>query len=145
MRLSQANNDDIEALIERRRREWEQEKAAQSKDVKTDGIIELTDANFDSTLKSQKLMLVDFWAPWCGPCRWVSPVLEQIAKENAAKLVLGKLNVDDNPITSQRFGIQGIPTIMIVKDGRVVDQVVGALPKDDLDAVIRPYLSGDGA
>ena len=109
------------------------------------GIIELTDANFDSTLRSQKLMLVDFWAPWCGPCRWVSPVLEQIAKENSGKLVLGKMDVDDNPKTSERFGIQGIPTIMIAKDGRIVDQVVGALPKEDLDAVIRPYLSGDGA
>ena len=109
------------------------------------GIIELTDANFDSTLRSRKLMLVDFWAPWCGPCRWVSPILEQIAKENSGKLVLSRLNVDDDPRTSMRFGIQGIHTIMIAKDGRIVDQVVGALPKEDLEVVIHPHLVGGGA
>jgi thioredoxin 1 len=143
--LTQSGDDDIESLIERRRKEWEQEKASQSRQTGFDGIIELTDANFDSTLKSQKLMLVDFWAPWCGPCRWVSPILEQIAQENAGRLVLGKLNVDENPLTSQRFGIEGIPTIMIAQNGKMVNQIVGALPKEDLDQVIRPYLTGGSA
>jgi thioredoxin 1 len=143
--LTQSGDDDIESLIERRRKEWEQEKASQSRQTGFEGIIELTDANFDSTLKSQKLMLVDFWAPWCGPCRWVSPILEQIAQENAGRLVLGKLNVDENPLTSQRFGIEGIPTIMIAQNGKMVNQIVGALPKEDLDQVIRPYLTGGSA
>jgi thioredoxin 1 len=143
--LTQSGDDDIESLIERRRKEWEQEKASQSRQTGFEGVIELTDANFDSKLKSQKLMLVDFWAPWCGPCRWVSPILEQIAQENAGRLVLGKLNVDENPLTSQRFGIEGIPTIMIAQNGKMVNQIVGALPKEDLDQVIRPYLTGGSA
>ncbi len=90
-------------------------------------------------------MLVDFWAPWCGPCRWVSPILEQIAQENAGKLVLGKLNVDENPLTSQRFGIQGIPTIMIAQNGKILNQIVGALPKEDLNQLLHPYLAGGSA
>jgi thioredoxin 1 len=143
--MTQLDDDDIESLIERRRKEWEQEKASQPKADGFGGIMELTDANFDSTVRSQRLMLVDFWAPWCGPCRWVSPILEQIARENQGKLVLGKLNVDENPMTSQRFGIEGIPTIMIAQNGKMVDQIVGALPKEDLEQVISPYLAAEGA
>lgn len=143
--LTQSGDDDIESLIDRRRKEWEQERTSQSKLAGFSGIIELTDANFDSTLRSQRLMLVDFWAPWCGPCRWVSPILEQIALENAGKLVLGKLNVDENPLTSQRFGIQGIPTIMIAQNGKILNQIVGALPKEDLNQLLHPYLAGGSA
>ncbi len=140
--MAQPEGDDIESLIAKRRKEWEAQRASHASTGASSNIVELTDANFDSTLGKNRVMLVDFWAPWCGPCRWVSPVLEQIARENVGKLVLGKLNVDENPITSQRFGVQGIPTIMVAKDGKVVDQVVGAMPKEDLDAFIRPYLAG---
>jgi thioredoxin 1 len=143
--LTESGGDDIASLVERRRKEWEQERASHPEQGGPGGVIELTDATFDSQLKSHKFMLVDFWAPWCGPCRWVSPLLEQIARENAGRLVLGKLNVDENPMTSQRFGIEGIPTIMIVKEGKIVDHVVGALPKEDLEMVIRPYLEGGSA
>ena len=143
--MAESGGDDIASLIERRRKEWEQERASRPGQGSPGGVIDLTDATFDSQLRSHRLMLVDFWAPWCGPCRWVSPILEEIARENAGRLVLGKLNVDENPLTSGRFGIQGIPTIMIVKDGKIVDQVVGALPKEDLEMVIRPYLEGASA
>ncbi|MGA1974022.1 MAG: thioredoxin [Conexivisphaerales archaeon] len=143
--MAQPGDDDIEFLIDRRRKEWELEEASQSKPASFSGIIELTDANFDSTLKGQRLMLVDFWAPWCGPCRWVSPILEQIAQENAGKLVLGKLNVDENPLTSQCLGIEGIPTVMIAQNGKIVDQIVGALPKEDLDQVTLPYQASGSA
>ncbi len=106
--------------------------------------IELNDANFYEVVGSHPLMVVDFWAPWCGPCRVVSPVLEQLASEMAGQATFGKLNVDDNPVTSQKFGIQGIPTIMVFKDGQPVDGIVGAAPKQMIQARISPYFSGGG-
>ncbi|MGA1975329.1 MAG: thioredoxin [Conexivisphaerales archaeon] len=136
--------DDIAALLDKRRKQWEKENS-QAKEGTSNNIVELTDANFDKTLSSQKLMLVDFWAPWCGPCRWVSPILEEIAKENAGKLVLGKMNVDENPRTSYRFGIEGIPTILISQSGNVVDRIVGAAPKESLIGRIAPFLNGPGS
>ena len=104
--------------------------------------VEMNDANFSEVVSSHPLVVVDFWAPWCGPCRMVSPVLEQLASEMAGKATFGKLNVDDNPATSQQFGIQGIPTIMVFKDGQPVDGLVGAAPKQTIEARIRPYLQG---
>ncbi|MDG7008502.1 MAG: thioredoxin [Nitrososphaerota archaeon] len=104
--------------------------------------VEMTDANFGEVVSSHPVVVVDFWAPWCGPCRVVSPVLEQLASEMAGKAMFGKLNVDDNPATSQQFGIQGIPTIMVFKDGQPVDGLVGAAPKQMIEARIRPYLQG---
>ncbi|HKT21007.1 MAG TPA: thioredoxin [Nitrososphaerales archaeon] len=106
--------------------------------------IELTDANFREVVASHPLVVVDFWAPWCGPCRVVSPVLEQLATEMAGRATFGKLNVDDNPVTSQQFGIQGIPTIMVFKDGQPVDGLVGAAPKEMIEARIKPHV-GAGA
>ena len=136
------DEDDIESLIQKRRKQWEEERA---RDSEKSVAVELTDSNFDETLKGHKLMLVDFWAPWCGPCRWVSPILEEIAKENAGKLVLGKLNTDENQQTAMRFNVQGIPTIMISQNGRIVDSVVGALPKEEIEKWIKPYLAEGGA
>ncbi|MDG6989348.1 MAG: thioredoxin [Nitrososphaerota archaeon] len=104
--------------------------------------VELTDANFVRVVKSHPLVVVDFWAPWCGPCRMVSPVLEELASEMVGLATFGKLNVDDNPAISQQFEIQGIPTIMVFKDGEPVDGLVGAAPKQMIEAKIRPYVSG---
>jgi len=106
--------------------------------------IELSDANFHEVVGNHPLVVVDFWAPWCGPCRMVSPVLEELASEMSGRATFGKLNVDDNPETSQRFGIQGIPTIMVFKDGQPVDGIVGAAPKQMIEARITPYISGGG-
>jgi|SRR5690554_6265896 len=92
--------------------------------------IELTDANFEEiVLKSDKPVLVDFWAEWCGPCRMVGPVVDELHKEYDGKAIVGKVNVDNNPQTSAKFGIRNIPTVLFFKNGEIVDKQVGAAPK----------------
>jgi thioredoxin 1 len=96
-------------------------------------LLELTDTTFDEEVGSSELpLIVDFWAEWCGPCRMVAPVLEQIAVENAGKIRLAKLNVDDAPAIAQRFSIMSIPTIMVFKDGVMKKRIVGAKGKGQL-------------
>jgi thioredoxin 1 len=93
----------------------------------------VTDATFEAdVLKNDKPVVVDYWAEWCGPCRQVSPVLEEIASEHADQIDVVKLNVDENPVTSQRYGILNIPTLSVFKDGEVVKEIVGARPKSAL-------------
>ncbi|MCB0483458.1 MAG: thioredoxin [Flavobacteriales bacterium] len=105
--------------------------------------LEITDANFDETVKnSDKPVLIDFWAEWCGPCRMVGPIVEQIAGEYEGKAVVGKLNVDENPQTAGRFGIRSIPTILFLKNGEIVDRQVGAVAKDVLTQKLDSALAG---
>ena len=104
-------------------------------------IITLTDADFDTQVKAHPLLLVDFWADWCGPCRVIAPVLEDLAAEYGGRLVVGKLNVDDNRQTAVRFGVRSIPTLMFFKNGAQTDQVIGAHPKGTLKAKIDQLLN----
>ena len=102
--------------------------------------LELSDDTFDSALINNDLMLVDFWAPWCSPCRAIAPVLEEVVKGSAGKLLLAKLNVDENPATPSRFGVSGIPTIFITRRGEILDHIVGAVPKAEIIQRIQPFL-----
>lgn len=103
--------------------------------------LEFTDANFQTTvMESDKLSVIDFWAEWCGPCRAIGPVIEELATEYAGKVNIGKVNVDVNPTLSMNFGITSIPAILFVKGGQVVDKQIGAVPKSVLDKKIQSHL-----
>jgi thioredoxin 1 len=102
--------------------------------------VELTDGTFESTIRSNRLVVVDCWAAWCYPCRLVAPIVEELANEYRSVALFAKLNVDDNPATAMRYSIQSIPTLLIIKDGVEVDRIVGALPKGQIEAVLRKYV-----
>lgn len=101
--------------------------------------IKLTDADIDENIKKYNMVIVDCWAPWCGPCRMVGPVIDDLAKEMHGKIVFGKLNVDENQSTSAKYGIMSIPTLLIFKNGDLIDKIIGALPKEMLKSKLSQY------
>src|SRR5512145_2976511 len=94
--------------------------------------IALTEAGFDEAVVAHPQLVVDFWAPWCGPCRALAPVLDEVAREEAGRVVVGKVNVDEQPALAGRFGVRSIPTLIFFKEGQVVDTVTGAIPKAEI-------------
>jgi thioredoxin 1 len=100
----------------------------------------VTDSNFDDTVNKQPLALVDFWADWCGPCRALAPTIKELAKEYAGKIFVGKLNVDENPATAERFQVFSIPTVIVMKYGKEADRIVGCVPKDYIETALKKRL-----
>jgi thioredoxin 1 len=127
--------DELEEIRERKMREF----MGQMETPNIDKPIVVSDRNFDQTVKNYPLVVVDCWAAWCAPCRAIAPVIEQLARAFSGKVVFGKLNVDENPETQQRFGIQAIPTLLVMKKGQEVDRIVGAVPKSQLESKINSY------
>jgi len=108
----------------------------------SEGILEVTTTNWDTeVIKAQGLVMIDFWAAWCGPCRMISPTVEELAKEYSGKIKVVKLNTDENSEIASRYKIMGIPTIMFFKDGNKLDQIVGVVPKQHLKAKIDSFLN----
>jgi thioredoxin 1 len=103
-------------------------------------IVDVTDQSFKNEVETSGTVLVDFWAPWCGPCKMIAPVLEELDKEMSDKLKIVKVNVDVNPDTAARFGVMSIPTLIVFKDGQPVDKVVGFQPKDSLKNMLSRHV-----
>ena len=103
----------------------------------SDKVQQLNDAEFDSAIGSEQPTLVDFWAPWCGPCKAIGPVVEELADEYEGKISIAKMNVDDNPVTPGKFGINAIPTLIFFKNGEVAEQITGMVAKSKLEDTIK--------
>jgi len=110
-----------------------------------DSFMEITDENFESEVeKSEKPVIVDFWAPWCGPCKAIGPMLEDLAGSYGEEMVFSKCNVDDNPVTPGKFGIKSIPTLIFFKDGKVMEQITGMVARQKVEDSIKGVLAGKG-
>lgn len=141
--VARDENTEMQSIREKKLVELMQRARAQLETVaKNEGRpIILTDASFSSEISKYPLMVVDFWAVWCPPCRMIAPIVEQLAKEYAGRVAFGKLNVDENPLTSGEFEVQSIPTLLIFRNGEAVDGIIGAVPKHQLEARIKSHLS----
>jgi thioredoxin 1 len=135
-----SSDDELEIIMQRKMAELQK---AALKPIVTPLIepIVLTDSNFNGEITKYPLILVDFWAPWCGPCRTVSPIIEQLARTYSGKVTFGKINVDENRMIPASFGIQSIPTMMIFKNGRAIDVIIGALPKAQIEMKLKKQLA----
>jgi len=103
--------------------------------------IEVTDENFDEVVRKYDLVVIDCWAPWCMPCRMLSPIIDELARDYAGKVVFGKLNTDENRETVMRYGIMSIPTLLIFKNGELVDKIIGAVPRQFIESKLSAYMS----
>jgi len=103
----------------------------------------LDDQNFEEeVIKSEKAVMVDFWAPWCGPCKQFAPLVDELIVEFEGRIKIGKINVDENPVITSRYKVMSVPTVLFFKGGRIVDQVIGAIPKEDLVKKIESIIGG---
>ena len=136
-----SSDDELEAIKHKKLAELQKEAATKAMMSSISEPIVLTDSNFASEVTKYPIMLVDFWAPWCGPCRMVSPIIEQLSREYSGRVAFGKVNVDENQRIAASFGIQSIPTLMIFKGSKAVDVIIGAMPKAQIEMKLKQQLS----
>jgi thioredoxin 1 len=136
-------NDDLDEIKKRKMEQLKKQYLDRGNNMEENSLntpINITDADIDENIRKYQTVAVDCWAPWCGPCRMVGPVIEDLAKEMQGKIVFGKLNVDENRATSAKYGIMSIPTLLVFKNGELVDRIIGAMPKEMLkEAKLAPY------
>ncbi|MCW4036875.1 MAG: thioredoxin [Candidatus Bathyarchaeota archaeon] len=143
-----AEDEELEGIKLRRLREMLRGRGAAGKpgstgehgDTPSSNPVDLTDGTFGDFVQGNPFVVVDCWAPWCGPCRMVSPVVEELARDYAGRIIFGKLNVDENRGVAGRFGVMSIPTLLVFKGGRLVDRIVGAMPRRALEPKITRHL-----
>ena len=138
-----SSDDELEAIKQKKLAELQKEASTKAMMSALSEPIVLTDSNFASEIKKYPLMIVDFWAPWCGPCRMVSPIIEQLAREYSGRAAFGKVNVDENQRIAALFGVQSIPTLIIFKFDKVVDIMIGAMPKAQIELRLKQQLSNN--
>jgi thioredoxin 1 len=137
------SDDEIEAIKQKKLAELQKEASTKATMSALSEPIVLTDSNFANEIKKYPLMIVDFWAPWCGPCRMISPIIEQLAREYSGRAAFGKVNLDENQRIAALFGVQSIPTLMIFKFDKVVDIMIGAMPKAQIELRLKQQLSNN--
>jgi thioredoxin 1 len=138
-----SSDNELEAIKQKKLAELQKEASTKAKMSALSEPIVLTDSNFANEIKKYPLMVVDFWAPWCGPCRMVSPIIEQLAREYSGRAAFGKVNVDENQRIAALFGVQSIPTLMIFKFDKIVDIMIGATPKAQIELRLKQQLSNN--
>jgi len=131
---------ELEQIRERKIAEMMEQAKRDQHSSRTRVPLEVTDSGFESTIRGSKLVVVECWAAWCYPCRMIAPIVEELANEYGLVATFAKLNVDENPSTAMKYGIQSIPTILIIKNGVEVERIVGALPKAQIEAVLKKHL-----
>ncbi len=134
------NDPEIERIQKKKIAEMLERAQAKQVEASTGKPIALTDSNFASEIAKHSLMLVDFWAPWCGPCRMVGPLIEQLAAEYSGKVSFGKMNVDENMGVPGSFGVMSIPTMIVFKNGKPVETLIGACPKSQIESKFKPFM-----
>lgn len=133
-----SEEDELRRIREKKLREFMESKGRKLE--MNAGPIHITDSSFNEVMNKHRLVLVDFWASWCNPCRALAPVIDELAEEYSGKVAVGKLNVDDNPATAERFQVFSIPTVVVMKNGKEVDRIVGCVPKTHIENAIRKHL-----
>jgi len=140
-RMAKESDPELEEIRKKKLQEMQRRVDSQDNAKKTwGGPIAVQDSNFDELVRRYPLMMIDCWAPWCGPCRMVAPIIDELARDYAGRVLFGKLNVDENPQTSVRFGIMSIPTLLIMKNGTEIDRIIGAVPRDVIEGKLQKHL-----
>lgn len=133
---------ELERIRAKKKREIMEKAAGEAtnkKDISSSPIT-ISDGDFDQVVQQYPLLMIDCWAAWCGPCRMVAPIIDELARDYAGKVIFGKLNVDENPETAVRFNVMSIPTLLIMKDGKEVDRIIGAVPKQSIEGKLRRHM-----
>jgi len=138
--LENEKDEELEKIRQAKLREMMKKSKSFEEEVLINKPVEVTDATFNETVQNHPLVVIDCWATWCGPCRMITPIIEELAREYAGKVVFGKLDVDKNRAVTMQYQIMSIPTLIVFSHGKLVDRIMGALPKPVLEAQITRYL-----